>query len=102
MLTWHHGIIIAMASCCFELDAIWRLVLQGGCRDKNTPCMPNVNFNTKELTTNTGAPVISNEFSLRAGNRGLQLTRIFSPSKFSHSAAFSFLRVCLTTRTTDN
>ncbi len=36
------------------------------------PCMPSVKFNTKELTTNTGAPVISNEFSLRAGNRGEQ------------------------------
>lgn len=32
--------------------------------------MPNVNFNTKALTTNTGAPIISNEFSLKAGNRG--------------------------------
>ena len=101
MLTWHHGIIIAMASCCFELDAIWRLVLQGGCRDKNTPCMPNVNFNTKELTTNTGAPVISNEFSLRAGNRGMQHDLSLS-RMFSHPAAFSVLRSCLITRTTDN
>ncbi|CAL5220763.1 g2827 [Coccomyxa viridis] len=43
---------------------------KGNCKDKNVSCMPSVNFNTKELTTNTGAPVISNEFSLRAGNRG--------------------------------
>ena len=34
--------------------------------------MPSVKFNTKELTTNTGAPIISNEFSLKAGNRGRQ------------------------------
>ena len=32
--------------------------------------MPNVEFNTDALTTNTGAPIVSNEFSLRAGKRG--------------------------------
>ena len=32
--------------------------------------MPNAAFNTDTLTTNTGAPIVSNEFSLRAGNRG--------------------------------
>ena len=89
MLTWHHGIIIAMALCCLVWDAMWRVILQGGCRDKTTPCMPNVNFNTKELTTNTGAPVISNEFSLRAGNRGMPLTRIFSSQDLFLSGIFS-------------
>ncbi|BDA47324.1 Catalase isozyme B [Coccomyxa sp. Obi] len=37
---------------------------------KETPKMPNVEFNTDALTTNTGAPIVSNEFSLRAGKRG--------------------------------
>lgn len=34
--------------------------------------MPNVEFNTDALTTNTGAPIVSNEFSLRAGKRGMK------------------------------
>ena len=39
-------------------------------QEKCPPSMPSVNFNTKALTTNTGATIISNEFSLRAGKRG--------------------------------
>lgn len=35
--------------------------------------MPNIAFNTDRLTTNTGAPIVSNKYSLRAGNRGMAL-----------------------------
>lgn len=49
--------------------------------------MPNVEFNTDALTTNTGAPIVSNEFSLRAGKRGMKgfVDRLIVPGarKFS-------------------
>ena len=32
--------------------------------------MPSIKFNTDYLTTNTGAPVVNNKYSLRAGKRG--------------------------------
>ena len=38
--------------------------------DAKKNLMPSIKFNTDKLTTNTGAPVPSNTFSLRAGNRG--------------------------------
>ena len=50
--------------------------VQAGGRAKVPAATPNIAFNTKELTTNTGAPIINNEFSLRAGNRGVQSFRL--------------------------
>jgi catalase len=38
--------------------------------DAKKNIMPSIKFNTDKLTTNTGAPVASNMFSMRAGNRG--------------------------------
>ena len=58
---------VGLCRCYFDIDV---LTTSYGLQAKCPPSMPSVKFNTKELTTNTGAPIISNEYSLRAGKRG--------------------------------